>query len=527
MARLTYSEIFTNVHKYNEDGSYTGLQIASKLNQKNGQDYKLIDAIDIDWNGAWLEKAQTYINTTEDLFTTINNIADLAELQWVKDKINELDDTVETIIATYVTQEQLDEILNHYQKPVSGGEHITVNSENIISTYGLLTPEEADERFVSIPRFEDFVESVSENYYTKSETEYVAMGIAKDIVRVDVIKGADERYNDLEKISNWILSQSSFVPVNYEDIINDGSIKYYRYDEATDTYILVDSDYINEHPDEQYYIEKENNLSELEEKVNRLDDAVGFKIYDETLGKYTYTDGLLKDVHQLEIKTDTLSENVDELRTEVTEFQKKTNIAYETANIAYDMAYIAYEASAGSDEIAREAYAMAYDAKVTIGIPHSYGYYTELTEEDIALLNEDPNAIETYSFNENPSSSIPLPDYYDKDSGTIYYKYVPEILATGFYKDLEETSNLAYDAKSSADNALFRLYSRTEGTTYADLILSPNENDGSNRRSIILNIDEAEIDKDSGEISQDGFITTVSLANTLSYISSFDIIETN
>ena len=37
MARLTYSYIFTNVHKYDETGSYTGLQIASKLNQKNGQ----------------------------------------------------------------------------------------------------------------------------------------------------------------------------------------------------------------------------------------------------------------------------------------------------------------------------------------------------------------------------------------------------------------------------------------------------------------------------------------------------------
>ena len=65
MAKLSYSERFTNVKKYDEAGSYIGLQIVSKLNQKNGQDYKLLDSIDIDWNGAWLAVANAYINNTE------------------------------------------------------------------------------------------------------------------------------------------------------------------------------------------------------------------------------------------------------------------------------------------------------------------------------------------------------------------------------------------------------------------------------------------------------------------------------
>lgn len=524
MARLSYNEIFTNVKKYNEDGSYTGLQIASKLNQKNGQDYKLIDAIDIDWNGAWLATAQTYINETSELFSAINEIADLAELQWVKDKINELDESVDTILATYVTKEELDEILGHYQKPLTGGEHITINSENEVSTYGLITPEEVEANYVGIPTFESFVNTVTENYYTKSETEVVARDTAEGIVRTNVIKNADERYNDLEKISNWIINQSSFIPVNYEDIINDGSIKYYRYDSESDTYILVDSDYITEHPNEQYYVESENNLADLEEKINRLDDVVGFKFYNPDTDTYTYSAGLLKDVHTLENRTDELASDVDNLRQEVNEATVKSISAYNTATEAYTMAYAAYESSVGSDEMAREAYAMAYEAKETIGVPHSYGYFTELTEEDIELLNSDPTAITVYSIREDNLSGIPSEDYYDPNSDIQYYKYIPEVVSTGFYRELETTYNLAYSAKESGDNALFRLYSRTEGTTYADIELKPDVNTGSNTRTIVLNIDEAEINPVTGYITQDGFITTVSLANTLSYISSFDII---
>lgn len=527
MARLSYNEIFTNVRKYDETGSYTGLQIASKLNQKNGQDYKLIDAIDIDWNGVWLETANTYINDTYELINAINNIADLSELQWVKDKINELDESVDTILATYVTKEQLEEILGHYQKPVTGGEHINIDSDNIISTYGLLTPEEADETFIKIPTFESFVNEIHENYYLKHETEDVANEIAIAVVQSEVIKNADERYSDLEKISDWIISQSTFIPVKYEDIINDGSIKYYRYDSETDKYILVDSDYINEHPEEQYYIESENNLKEIEEQVQRLNNAVGYKIYDENLEKYTYTDGLLKDVYELELKSDEISENIIRVQNEVRYIGDRAETAYYTANSAYEIAYIAYESSVGSDLLAKEAYSMAYSATEKIGIKHSYAYFTELTEEDIALLIEDPSAIDVYSIKEDNQSGIPLPDHYDPNSGLIYYKYIPEVLPTGFYKDLEETYIIASDAKTSADNALFRLFARTEGTSYADIELKPDTNTGSNTRTIVLNIDEADISYETGEISNDGFITTVSLANTLSYISSFEIIGEN
>ena len=44
MASFTYHERFTNVRKYDDaSNTFTGIKIASKLNQKNGEDYKLVD----------------------------------------------------------------------------------------------------------------------------------------------------------------------------------------------------------------------------------------------------------------------------------------------------------------------------------------------------------------------------------------------------------------------------------------------------------------------------------------------------
>ena len=78
MAELQYNKnIFPNVNKISFDGttySYNGILIASKLNQKNGQGYRLLDAIDIDWNGAWVSSLNTYLNSTEDLVQALNDL---------------------------------------------------------------------------------------------------------------------------------------------------------------------------------------------------------------------------------------------------------------------------------------------------------------------------------------------------------------------------------------------------------------------------------------------------------------------
>ena len=73
MGRLTYNgEIFTNVHKWDDEFTYLGIFVTGKLNQRNGEDYPLIDAIDIDWDGAYLKNLSTYLYTTEDVINVLD-----------------------------------------------------------------------------------------------------------------------------------------------------------------------------------------------------------------------------------------------------------------------------------------------------------------------------------------------------------------------------------------------------------------------------------------------------------------------
>lgn len=480
MAKLTYNERFTSVNKYNEDGSYTGLQIASKLNQKNGQDYKLIDSIDIDWNGVWSSAANAYIYDTYQIFETIDNIADLTELEWVKNKLNELTEDVDLIMSTYVTQSQLEELLSHYEHALEAGEHIKIDENNIVSTYDLLTPEEADAKFNTIEVFNAFAQYVNENYYDIPHTTEAINELSKINIQNIVVKDADERYNDLEKISYWILQQP--------DDITGG-------------------------------------LEEINERVTRLDEVVGYSIYNEEFDTYTYS-GMILDIYNLYNVTDALSESVDEAMTLAEHARDTSIIAYNTSTEAYDFAYYAYEIAITSDAYSYLAYQMAYYAVETIGVPHSYGYFTELTNDDIKILQEDPTAIEVYAIRYGNDSGIPLQEEYDPLYEGQYYKYIPEVEATGFHKDIDNITAVSYYAKYSADTALYRLHSYTQGTSYAYLALAPEEYDENNiYRTIILNVDEAEIDSYSGEIDKEGFITTYSLSNTLSYISTFVIIN--
>lgn len=480
MARLTYNERFTNVRKYTEDGSYTGLQIASKLNQKNGQDYKLIDAIDIDWNGVWSDAYNGYINDTYDLIYTIDNIADLADLEWVRERINELTENVDLIMSTYVTQSELEEILKHYEHALEAGEHISISDDNIISTYDLLTPEEADEKFATLEEFLSLVQHIHENYYDKTETFELADDLSKSNIQNIVVKDADERFNDLEKISNWILSQPG-------DITSE--------------------------------------LESVNDRLNRLDEVVGYVIYNEETDTYSYTAGALYDIDELFRISERLAEGVNLAIDTANIAEATATTAYETSIEAYAFAYLAYETAMQSDQLAVEAYAMAYQSIVTIGNPSEDPRWEELTEEDIALLNENPTVIDVYAIREGNESGIPRKEPYDPEFEGIYYKFIPGVEATGFHKDIEDISLVAYEAKYSADNALYRLLTQTTGTSYAHMSLSPEENDGTNVRTLILNVDEAEVNSYTGEIEQPGFITTYSLANSLSYIQTFVIIE--
>lgn len=519
MGALSYSDRFHNVKKWRDDGTYTGIQIASKLNQKNGQDYKLIDAIDIDWNNAWMNAARTYINTTDDLFTAIDSVIDI-------DDLNEMRTNIETILMTYVTKSELEEILNHYQKPLKGGANIEIDEENFINAYGLLSLEEADERFTYKDTFNALVEELHSNYYLKPDADAKMIEISNLLIDERIIKNADERFNDLEKISSWILKQFRFVPIPYEEIDLESDTEYYI--KEGDKYVLVDREYIESHPEEQYYISKDINedISELVQRVDDIDIRVGNVYYNEDTDTYTYT-GIMYNLHDLYTRSTFLESQFRILSVEFQDVKdtanRSYNLAYDAINLAYNTYDYSYETRLlvlNATSYAEEAYIMAYDAIVKVGKKHSYSYFTELTSYDIEILLEDPEAFDTFIFLDE-NNMVPIKTVYHEDLDYQYYKFIPEVQATGIYKDIDELADISYAAKYSADNSLFRLNSEVSGTEYVDMALSPNENDGTNRRTIHLDIIEANVDIEDGTIIQDGIITTYSLFNSLSYHGKF------
>ena len=109
----------------------------------------------------------------------------------------------------------------------------------------------------------------------------------------------------------------------------------------------------------------------------------------------------------------------------------------------------------------------------------------------------------------------------------VFYKYIPEVEATGMYKDIDNIADIAYSALQSADYSLFRLHTQTTGSEYIEMDLVPDRNDGTNERTIVLNTIEADIDEISGLINQHGIITTYSLSDALTYHSTIIDLEGN
>lgn len=471
MSKLTYSERYTNVNKFDGFGSYTGIQIASKLNQKNGEDYKLIDAIDIDWNGAFMAISGTYLHNTEDLLDIIDNIGELADLTWVKDRLDKFESDIDKISSSYVSKSNLDTILGAYQHKLTPGDHISITPDNIISAYGLLSEEKAAELYTKSEDFEAFSNHVTSNYYTKNETVNEARKISYNAIVTYVIKNADQRFNDLEKVSDWILSQPSNIP---------------------------------------------GDLSSLADRLTSLEQVVGYSYYDETLGAYSYS-SLIETVYNLLFAVDDISQQMSNFTETVYNINTRANESYDLSYAAYSYAYYAYQFLKNDNSYA--AYVMAYTAYTAVGHKGWESYFTPLTEEEIAMLEEDPDAFPVYSVRSDNQSTVPQRDKYNKDSGLQYYTYTAGQEATGLTKDV-------IYAVETAETALYNLDAKANGSQYVTMKLTPDKyEEGNPLRTISLEITEADINDETGEINQKGIVNTNSLQDAFSYIFTPDFIS--
>lgn len=523
MAKLIYNkDRFTRVDKWDDmTNSYKGILLSTKINQKNGQDYKLLDAIDIDWNRAWFGPTTSYINSTEELFDAIESLDKSAQINAISEQLDE-------VVDTYVTQQQLEELTFNFQNILHYGEHIQIDPEtNTISTYDLVSNQDLydfSNSYVSHEFFDSYA-------YTRVQTD----AFVTEKIR-EIIGGADEAFDTIQEISEWIMDQTSFKPIDYSEININSGTRYYIFNNETNKYMMVNADYITEHPDEQYYVVASirEELVDIYDQIAYInDERIGQAIWDDEYGMYTYT-GLLKEIDNLQQVDESILYDLNVIHGELETASHLSSVAYSTsyiafgtANEAYSMAYSAYEMAKAGSSVSLDAYRMAYSAYTQVGHPSYDGYFRLLTEEEKSQLNVgDPVYIYL------ASQDYYMPSHYAND-GLDYYVYVEPEEATGLHKAVE-------DVTLTANSALYNLHvDNTNSNGYINLTITPQSYEGDKSRIIHLNTTKAEysittsnigIDGKEYEVQQydlakDGIFTAYEINEILSYIFQIDEIK--
>lgn len=292
MSKLKFNDsIFTNVKKF-ENNIPLGVLVSGKLNQYNHQGYPILDAIDIDWNGAYVKNLNTYIYTTEDLINCLNisysNFGNYVSLTYFE---NVLGDTVEDLE---------DKITYSYNNSLS---YSTYNFDKIINIINELKDD-----------INSTTNIIDKSFYYKVEYD--------DIVE-----------NNKLKIYK----------------------KYYTYDKNKHEYDLItDINEIIYNPNQNYYINVIEDVLDSYEELSHLSYIIGDVEYNEIENTYTYS-GLLEKIHKYDIVINNVSyqiENVTYLANNAYDFayssysyidDLRKQVENNTYNIGYHTSYNVYK----------------------------------------------------------------------------------------------------------------------------------------------------------------------------------------
>jgi outer membrane murein-binding lipoprotein Lpp len=546
MAQLNYNgSIFGNVNKVSFDGneySYNGILVASKLNQKNGQGYKLLDAIDIDWNKAWVSSLDTYLNTTEDLINALNDlnansgVAELnKELQQVWNQINE-------ITASYITHTVLGDILTTYQNKLVAGPNITIDEFNNINVKDVATYDYLSEFYVSNFKFQEYKDYISINYLDRIQTISKIEEITKEKID-EVINGADSAFDTLKEIADWILNQNRYEPVEPEYVIEHwGEYDFFTLDETTGSYVKVEKvEDVKTDGSVQYY-KLENYLTdikELIEDVDKLEETVGHS-YIDNFGDIAYT-GILGDVSALQGDVRRMKTDVEYAKDFATQADLKATEALTQSGLAYDMALSSYQMSEVSYGMAYEgliqsgyAYDMAYYSYVAVGQPSFTGReWVKLEHTDILAYRDAGERI--FYFNEETFQYTEETEKYNPEIE--YFIYEGSVEATGLTKrveDLEEDVDAIKedigDINTNIAASLYNLSVNNENSAYVKLNLSPAEFNGDPKRTLHIETLTSTFNPVTGEVTVPGLPDITTVCDIYSYMSSWQFLgydETN
>ena len=542
MAKLTYNnEIFTNVDKWSWDGTsydFKGILLSSKLNQKNRQDYKLLDAIDIDWDGAWVKSLNTYINNTEDLINILDSLNKNSNIDFINNELERIWEKVLNIDSNYVTYSWLDNSLQKYQYKLIAGKNVSIDTNNIVSVYDLVTYSYANKYYTSLESFNNLVNRIDNDYYTKEDTNNVISSAVKESID-KLVGGADEAFDTLKEISDWILSQNRYVEVTPQEVIDNWKENtYFTFNAITQKYeVVLKKEDVNTSGHVKYY-KLENNLTDVKyliAAVNKLEDTVGYS-YINASGHISYT-GLLKDVQEIDEKSDyavrLAGESLGTASNALDTALKSYNIAYasilssyETYNLAYTAINISYESLTSSNI----AYEVANKASYDVGYSTIYGTgYTPIEFNDISAYKDLGYIIYYY----NSSKDIWYEALEPYNSRLQYHVYIPTIVGTGLTKRVEDVEDIVkyWDDKieNTTEQINQSLYNLTVENTseLINLEITPEEYNGDPHRNLLLNVYEGYINHVNGEIVNNGIINMYTLYNFYSYISSWEIIDIN
>lgn len=541
MASLTYnSTIFTKVNKWSSDESsisYNGILLASKLNQKNGQDYKLLDAIDIDWNGAWVHTLQAYLHTTEDLIWALNTVNNNSGIQEINKEIYEIWKQIDEITSSYVTTTELNEILKKdWQEKLIAGEFIQIDKNSYtISAYGLPTYEYLFNTYATKLSIDEILLRLT-NYYTKSEThQEINKTVAKAID--EVINGADSAFDTLKEIADWILGQNRYIEVTPEEVINNfEKDKYCYWDEENSRYVYVTdpSDVITDGSVQYYKVENYfTDVKELIDDVKDLQETVGEGILQPN-GSYTYT-GILGEIESLKRTDSEIYISLENVKTTANKALDISTTANETAKDAKEQAQKAYDTANEAIDIAKEgignstlAYEMAYSAYVSVGKPTmGSNSYIPIQYNEIEKYISLGEKIYYYSELNNSYNEAHEP-FYESDQHFIFDEIID---ATGLYKRVEDAEQNIneFDVRldiidDKANRSLYNLQLNNSASEHVKLSLSPDYFNGSPSRTLAITTEEGTINKDTGEILTNGIPTMGTIFDITSYMLNWQML---
>lgn len=262
MANLTYNtSIFTNVHKWDDEFSYLGILLSGKLNQVNGQGYPIIDAIDIDWNGAYVKNYRTYIYTTEDLINLLNLTK--SDMSYITDNYVRWDELTEMNYKTTISydlsyrntndiRDIVDSIENQYDilnqltySLVYKSRYIQIDYNDLITeseliSQGIYIYNNDGENFTKVDKNYVYEHGYSVNYYRYlvGDTTY----FEKEINRLkkgfnNVVKDIDDINSDIDVINETISILPEAYNLGYSSYQKAEYIEKYAIDGYNNSYL--------------------------------------------------------------------------------------------------------------------------------------------------------------------------------------------------------------------------------------------------------------------------------------------------